>query len=103
MASESTVTVVTIAQTIPIRLLPRSGGPSALAPSARKCVSAKPMKSSTKSSTGVITETSTVLSSTCPEAWTLPFPGGIWGPRKIATIGVRMTLATSQRIRKRRP
>ena len=31
MASESTVTVVTIAQTIPIRLLPRSGGPSALA------------------------------------------------------------------------
>ena len=54
----------------------------------RKWLSAKPMKSSTKSRTGVSTETSTVLSSTCPEAWTLPFPGGICGPRKIATIGV---------------
>ena len=33
---------------------------------------------------------------------TVEFPGGISGPTKIATIGVRITLATIQRIRKRR-
>ena len=45
-----------------------------------------------------------VLSSTCPDAWTLPFPGGICGPeedRDDRREDRRST--TSQRIRKRRP
>ena len=43
---------------------------------------------------GVRTEMITVLSTVCPLACSLPFPGGIAGPRKIATSGVAIRLST---------
>ena len=49
------------------------------------------------------TETITWLSKTCSVAWTLPLPGGIAGPRKIATSGVAIALSTSHAITNRRP
>ena len=43
---------------------------------------------------GVSSVTITVLSTVCPLACTLPLPGGIAGPRKIATSGVAIRLST---------
>ena len=81
-ASPSTVTVVTIIQTTWMRACPRTGGPSTISTvRLRNETSAYPKKSRTKMSTGVNTAISTWLSKTWPVAWTLPFPGGIAGPR----------------------
>jgi len=59
--------------------------------------------SSTITHTGVSIVTSTSLSKTWPVACALPLPGGIAGPRKIATSGVATTLRASQRMTKRLP
>src|SRR5579862_1724433 len=50
---------------------------------------------STPSATGVAAASSTVLSVTCPDASTLPFPGGSPGPIRKITIGVMITVAIS--------
>ena len=43
---------------------------------------------------GVRIDTITVLSTVCPLACSLAFPGGIAGPRKMATSGVAIRLST---------
>ena len=42
------------------------------------------------------TRVSTSLSNRCPAASLLPFPGGRWGVRKIATSVIAIALVTSQ-------
>ena len=53
------------------------------------------MKTSTASATGVAVASSTVLSVTCPDASTLPFPGGSPGPITQMTIGNTITFAST--------
>src|SRR5579884_4406052 len=53
--------------------------------------------------TGVTTDTIQVLSNTCSVPWTLPLPGGIRRPTKIATSGVATALSTSHATTTRRP
>src|SRR5579875_2292157 len=52
--------------------------------------------------TGTESASSTMLSVTWPEAWTEPLPGGNPGPSTKMTIGVRISVATSQRMATRR-